>query len=103
MDGSVTVWNPFNQRGVVSGSDGDHPVSRADCSTRLQVVLDKSAIPPDPPVAVTYDVAGTGEAVNVDLAQTVALAASAAVLAVPPAAKTTAESPAPKKSGKGSS
>jgi len=97
MNGSITEWNSFNGRGKVSGSDGDHPVSSGDCSTRLQAVLNNAAIPPDPPVPVTYDVAGTGEAINVDLAQTRALAAPATMMAAGTVAKKTAKSPAPKR------
>lgn len=77
MNGSVIDWDPFNGRGKVSGDDGDHPVSAGDCSSGLLAVLNNFAIPPDPPVHVTYDAAGTGEAINVDLAQTVAMAAAA--------------------------
>jgi hypothetical protein len=72
MDGSVTEWNPANGRGKVTGQDGTHPLSSADCSNRLQAVLNNSVIPPDVPVPATYDTAGTGEAINVDLAQVAA-------------------------------
>jgi hypothetical protein len=101
MNGSITEWNPFNGRGKASGSDGDHPVSAGDCSSGLLAVLNKSAIPPDSPVPVTYDVAGTGEAINVDLAQTVALAMAAAPKAVVLEAKTAGKPPQQEKATKG--
>jgi len=93
MDGEITDWNASNRRGKVSGADGTHLVSAADCSGGLQTVLSNTAIPPDDAVEVTYDVAGTGEAINVDLARSVALAAAAAPMVVALAAKKAAPTP----------
>jgi hypothetical protein len=78
MDGKITDWNAFNGRGEVSGTDGTHMVSAGDCSSGLRAVLRNTAIPPDDPIEVTYDVAGTGEAIDVDRALTLTLAAFAA-------------------------
>ena len=81
MDGKITDWNAFNGRGEVSGTDGAHMVSAGDCSPGLRAILRNTAIPPDDPVEVTYDVAGTGEAINVDRAEALTLAASAEPMA----------------------
>jgi len=93
MNGKITEYNPFNKRGKVSGSDGEHVF---DASPELAKELCNTIIPPDAPVAVTYDVAGTGEAINVALAQPITLAAAAA----PMAAGSFAAQAAPKKAAK---
>jgi|SRR5882724_3209740 len=93
MDGKITEYNPFNKRGKVSGSDGVHAF---DASPQLAADLSDTIIPPDAEVDVTYDTAGTGDAINVELVHKVSLAASAE----PTAAKTLAMPTAPKKAAK---
>jgi hypothetical protein len=99
MNGKITEYNSFNKRGKISGSDGEHEF---DASPTLAQDLSNTIIPPDAPVAVTYDVAETGEAINVALAQPVTMAASAAPMAVKSLAaqaapEKAATKPAPKK------
>jgi ABC-type phosphate transport system substrate-binding protein len=95
MNGKITKYDPFNKRGKISGDDGEH---QFDASSELAGDLSNTIIPPDAPVAVTYDVAGTGEAINVVLAQSITLAASAEPMAVKSfAAKQAGKKPAPKK------
>jgi hypothetical protein len=98
MNGQITEYNPYNKRGIVSGPDGEHAF---DASAELASDLSNTIIPPDTPVDVTYDVAGTGEAINVRLTQTVNLAASADPMAIRNfAAQKTPAAPAEKSASK---
>jgi hypothetical protein len=70
MTGAITQWNDANGRGLVTGDPpdgGSYFVSGNHCSSRLQTELKGKAIPPDPPVPVTFDVDLQGNAINVDL------------------------------------
>lgn len=70
MTGAITQWNDANGRGLITGDppeNGTFFVSRDRCTPRLQAALSGKAIPPDPPVPVTFDVDLQGNAINVDL------------------------------------
>jgi hypothetical protein len=98
MNGQITDYNPYNKRGIISGPDGEHAFG---ASAELAGEFSNTIIPPDAPVDVTYDVAGTGEAINVCLAQTVNLAASADPMPIRNfAARKTPTAPAKKASKK---
>jgi hypothetical protein len=73
MDGKVIEWNPFNQNGKVSNSASTNPFALRDCSPSLASALNKTPLPID----VTYDIDGTGWAINLDLAPGISIAASA--------------------------
>lgn len=95
MNGQVIEYD--DEKGTVQDSDGSdatHPFRRENCSQRLAAALGSTPIPID----VTYDVAGTGWAIDVDLAQPISLAASEESEPVrSSAAQTAAKKPAPKK------
>lgn len=101
--GSITQWDDATGEGLITeDGDGVHVVSASDCSSRLVNALRGRAIPPGEPVAVTFDLDLTNHAINVDLAESISLAASAGPMAVrsfaaPKAPKKAAKKPAPKK------
>lgn len=76
--GAITQWNDATGQGLVTeDGDGVHVVSASDCSSTLLNALRGKAIPPGDPVRVTFDLDVTNHAINVDLAESIALAASA--------------------------
>jgi len=97
--GSITQWDDATGEGLITEEgDGVHVVSASDCSSRLVNALRGRAIPPGEPVAVTFDLDLTNHAINVDLAESISLAASVGPMAVKSfAAKQAGKKPAPKK------
>lgn len=82
MNGKITVWKPSTGRGQISASEGTYSFD-AQNSPGLAGDLSNTIIPPDAPVAVTFDLAGTGEAINIVLAtRPVSIAAAAAPMQV---------------------
>ena len=97
MDGTITQWKPSTGHGQISSNEGTFSFDAAN-SPGLAEQLSDTIIPPDPPVAVTFDLAGTGEAINVVVTQSVTMAASAEPMAARGLrAKNTALKQAPKK------
>jgi hypothetical protein len=66
MKGQITKWNASFAEGLVTGTDGAvYAFSFGDCTVQLQRVLAGKTIPPDDPIAVTFQVGATGQALSV--------------------------------------
>jgi len=72
--GVITRWNDAIGQGLIKGdTEGVYAFSAADCADSLQGLLRGTAIPPNGPVHVTFDLDFRNRAINV----------SAMVLATP--------------------
>jgi len=68
MKGQITKWNASFGEGLVTGTDGAvYAFSSGDCTVRLQQLLAGKTIPPDAPIAVTFQVGAAGQALSLSV------------------------------------
>jgi len=68
MTGHITKWDASFAEGLVTGTDGGvYHFSFGDCTVQLQQLLAGKTIPPDAPIAVTFQVSAAGHALSLSV------------------------------------